>query len=205
MAYGRRMLAEGLVVGSAGNVSVRAGDLIAITPSGVPYTDLVADEVCALTVDGEVRHGGQPSSEWPLHRRVYDLPDAGAVVHTHSPWAVTVSASFPEIPAVHYSIVRLGGNSVPVAPYRTYGSGELAEAAISVLRDGHYACLLGNHGAIAYGRSLAEAYERAVLLEWLARVYCQAMLLGEPSVLSAGQLDDVRAQSARRARERTAP
>lgn len=198
VAYARRMLDEGLVVGSAGNLSIRVGDVIAITPTSVPYTELAPEQICLLDMSGEILEGDRPSSEWHLHRSIYELPGAGAVVHTHSPWAVTVSASFPELPAIHYSIVRLGGDSVPVAPYSTYGSHGLAQAAFDVLRPGRHASLLQNHGAVTYGASLAEAFDRAVLLEWLARVYCQAKLLGDPAILSAAQLEDVRTEHARR-------
>ena len=204
VAYGRRMLRDGLVVGTAGNLSVRVGDVIAITPTGASYEELRAGDICVLTPDGEIVEGGRPSSEWHLHRRIYELPGAGAVVHTHSPWAVTVSATWTELPAIHYAIVRLGGDSVPVAPYRIFGSEDLAGAVSEVLA-GRYAALLQNHGAVTFGGSLAEAYDRAVLLEWLARVHCQAKLFGEPTILSASQLDNVRAEARRRSYGETAP
>jgi L-fuculose-phosphate aldolase len=201
--YGRRMLRDGLVVGTAGNLSALVDGVVVITPTSMRYEDLQAEDVSVLTLDGDLVAGKRPSSEWYLHRRVYDLPNASAVVHTHSPWAVSVSATFADLPAIHYAIHRLGGDTVPVAPYQTFGTEDLASAAASVLI-GRYAVLLANHGAVTYGQSLAEAYDRAVLLEWLARVYCQAKMVGQPAILSAAQLAEVRAEAGRRAYQGTA-
>jgi L-fuculose-phosphate aldolase len=200
--YGQRMAADRLAVGSAGNLSVRLGDTVVMTPTGINY-DLIADRnICVLDAQGVLLEGdGARSSEWPMHRRIYDLTDAGAVVHTHSPFAVAMSTVCDEIPAVHYSVLRLGGPTVRVAPYTTFGSDGLADAASAAL-DGRCAALLQNHGAVAYGASIDEAYDRALLLEWLAEVYWRARLAGSPRILSDAELDAVR-EAARRHRYRS--
>jgi len=199
VSYSARLLDDGLAVGSAGNMSVRAGDLVAITPSGISYAEMRPEDVCLVDMDGtEPREGNleTPSTETPMHLAIYAAAKAGAVVHTHSPEVVALSASRPELPAIHYAITGLGG-PVRVAPYVRFGSEGLAAAAVEAL-DGRSAVILRNHGAVTYGRDLAQAYERAVLLEWLARTYRLALSYGEPSILSAAELDEVTAESRRR-------
>jgi L-fuculose-phosphate aldolase len=200
--YGQRMAADRLAVGSAGNLSIRLSDTVVMTPTGINY-DLIAERnICVLDAQGVLLDGdGARSSEWPMHRRIYDLTDAGAVVHTHSPFAVAMSTVCDEIPAVHYSVLRLGGPTVRVAPYTTFGSDGLADAASAAL-DGRCAALLQNHGAVAYGASIDEAYDRALLLEWLAEVYWRARLAGSPRILSDAELGAVR-EAARRHRYRS--
>lgn len=197
--YGRKLAADRLVIGSAGNLSVRVGDLVVITPSGVDYGDIGEDDICVVDAAGQQVAGrGRPSSEYPMHRMIYDTrQDAGAVVHTHSAAAVAASVTCDEIPAVHYSILRLGGPTVRVAPYATFGSGELATSAAGAL-DGRYAALLQNHGVIAYGSALADAYARAELVEWLAEVWARSRHLGEPRILDDVELASVARQSERR-------
>jgi len=195
--YGRRMVADGLVVGSAGNISVRIGDRIVMTPTGVNYDQVTAESVNVLDAEGTILAGtGQRSSEWPMHRKIYDLTPAGAVVHTHSVFSVAVGTICDEIPAVHYSVLRLGGPTVRVAPYTTFGSDGLAGDVAAALED-RFAALLQNHGTIAYGSSLEEAYDRAQLVEWLAEVYWRARLAGAPRILDSAELDAVREQARR--------
>jgi L-fuculose-phosphate aldolase len=195
--YAARLLADGLAVGAAGNLSVRTGDLIAITPSGVRYEELTPADICLVTPAGdEVESAETPSSELPMHLAVYAATGAGAVVHTHSAEVVAVSATCAELPAVHYAITSLGG-PVRVAAYTRFGSAGLADAAVAAL-DGRHAAILQNHGAICYGATLAAAYERALLLEWLARVYRLARAHGEPRILSPAELDEVTAEARRR-------
>jgi L-fuculose-phosphate aldolase len=192
----RRMLREGLVTGTSGNLSVRVGNLVAITPTGVPYEPLTAGDVAVVGLDGAVVEAARgPSSELPTHLAIYRATDAGAIVHTHSMYATTVGTVRDELPAVHYAINALGG-PVRVAPYATFGTGELAAAVASAL-DGRTAALLRNHGAVAVGGSLAAAYDCAVRLEWLCELYWRAALLGAPAVLSAAQLADADEQARR--------
>jgi L-fuculose-phosphate aldolase len=197
VSYCGRMITDGLAVGAAGNMSVREDDLVAITPSGVSYAELMPSDICITTLSGEaVDTPETPSSELPMHLAVYAATDAGAVVHTHSAEVIAVSATCDELPAVHYAINALGG-PVRVAAYTRFGSAGLAEAAVAAL-DGRSAAILQNHGAICYGRTLRQAYERAVLLEWLARVYRLARAHGAPRILSQAELDEVAAESRRR-------
>ena len=200
--YGERLLADGLSVGSAGNLSVRVGDEVAITPSGIAYPDMTAAGICLVTLVGAQLAGddvGQPeapSSETPMHLAIYAATSAAAVVRTHSPEVVALSASRQELPAIHYAITALGG-PVRVAPYQRFGSDQLAAAAVAAL-DGRSAVILRNHGAVTYGADLAQAYHRALLLEWLARAYRLALTYGEPVVLSDAELDEVAAESRHR-------
>ena len=189
--FGRRMIADGLVVGTAGNLSMRSGDLVAVSPSGIPYDRLDAASICIVGVDGDVVDApSRPSSEMPMHLAVYRGTQAAAVVHTHSPYATALSTVVDELPAVHYLIAGLGGR-VRVAPYRTFGTDELADSMIESLA-GRSAVLLQNHGTITYGRSLREAYDRSVTLEWLAATYWRARLFGQPTLLSDEEIDRVR-------------
>lgn len=196
---GRQMLADGLVTGSAGNLSVRLGERILITPTGVPYDRLRAADICAVDLDGEsATSSGRPSSELPMHRLVYRTSAARAVVHTHSTAAVAVSITFDELPAVHYSILQLGGTTVRVAPYHTFGSDDLAGSASAAL-EGRTGALLQNHGAITHGEDLAQAYLRAQVLEWLCDIYLRSRAVGRPRILTDTELAAV-AESARRRR-----
>ena len=210
VSYSARLLADGLAIGSAGNISVRAGDTVAITPSGISYAEMRPEDVCVVATDGTepdgtepdsaepdgMRNTETPSSETPMHLAIYAATKAGAVVHTHSPEVIALSAGRPELPAIHYAITGLGG-PVRVAPYVRFGSGGLAAAAVEAL-DGRSAVILRNHGAVTYGRDLAQAYDRALLLEWLARTYRLALCYGEPAILSAAELDEVAAEARRR-------
>ena len=197
VSYSARLLADGLAVGSAGNMSVRVGDVMAITPSGIGYDEMRPEDVCLVTMDGtELDNTETPSSETPMHLAIYAATRAAAVVHTHSSEVVALSASREELPAIHYAITGLGG-PVRVAPYVRFGSAGLAEAAVEALH-GRSAVILRNHGAVCYGRDLPQAYDRALLLEWLAHTYRIALSYGEPKILSTDELDEVTAESRRR-------
>ena len=197
----RRMVADGLALGTAGNLSCRVDDHVIISPSSVPYGKLEPQDMWVLSLDGEVEQEGSaaPSSETPFHLAVYGSTKAGAVVHTHSPEVVAVSTTLDELPAIHYAIARLGG-PVPVVRYQRFGSDSLAAEVRAALTGGvpRSAAILQNHGAVTYGRNLAEAYEKALLLEWLARVFRLARQIGEPRILSTEELDEVMAEAMRR-------
>jgi L-fuculose-phosphate aldolase len=189
--HGRRMVHDGLVDGVSGNLSARAGDLIAITPSGVPYQDMAPADICLVRpADGSTAAGGRPSTEAPMHLAVYRATDAAAIVHTHSPFVVALSTVLDELPAVHYAMAGLGG-LVRVTPYARFGTQELADGAVAALT-GRTAVILRNHGALAYGATLGQAYDRARTLEWLASVYWHARMAGRPRTLTAAELDEVR-------------
>jgi L-fuculose-phosphate aldolase len=186
--YCRRMQADQLTVGTSGNLSIRSGDHIAITPSGAAYEDLTPESICVIDLDGNRAEDGlEPSSEVPMHTSVYARTDARAVVHTHPLYASTLSAVVTELPPIHYMVALLGG-PVRVAPYATFGSLELAENSVRAM-EGRFGAILQNHGATTYGDSLAKAYTRSVYLEWMCRMYYQARLLGEPNILPAAEID----------------
>src|SRR3954452_9031568 len=182
-AASRRLAAERLVLGTAGNVSARGqNDLVAITPTGAVLAELQAEQVSVVDMDGALMEGElEPTSELGLHLGVYRRYGAGAVVHTHAPWATAISCSLDELPCVHYQMLLLGG-TVRVAPYRTFGTPELAEAVIEAL-DGRTAALMANHGALNYAADMDAAVDAALLLEWACEVYWRAAALGEPRTL----------------------
>jgi L-fuculose-phosphate aldolase len=186
----RELSAAGLVVGTAGNVSAREGDLVAVTPSGVDYADMSAGQVGVHRLDGTpVDAPLKPTSELPLHLAVYAATGAGAVVHTHSPAATAVSTLAEELPPIHYYVAMFGG-TVRVAPYATYGTDELARNVAGAL-DCRTACLMGSHGAVTTGADLKTAHERAVYLEWLCDVYLRAASAGTPRLLPPGEIEAV--------------
>jgi L-fuculose-phosphate aldolase len=195
---GRRMLDDGLVLGTSGNVSARTPEGMLITPGTMAYRDITADDLCLVDRNGVQLAGrGQPSSETPMHLAVYRATDAAAIVHTHSPAAVSVSTVVEALPAIHYGIAQFGGHDVRVAGYERFGSDALADAAAAAI-DGRTGVLLRNHGTLTCGGSVEEAYQRAVLLEWLARVYRDARLMGDPTILDEADLALVIAESRRR-------
>jgi L-fuculose-phosphate aldolase len=185
-AAARRLADEGLVIGTAGNISERTGDVVAITPTGASLDSLSASEIVLIDLDGGHVDGDlEPTSELELHLGVYRRYDAGAVVHTHAPIATALSCVLDELPVVHYQMLLLGG-PVRVAPYATFGSPELADATLEALRD-RGAALMANHGAIAHGADLDAAVEHSLLLEWACEVYWRAAAIGTPRTLDADQ------------------
>ncbi|MFG1706336.1 class II aldolase/adducin family protein [Nonomuraea sp. M3C6] len=188
--YGRRAAELGLVIGTSGNLSVRHGDLVAVTPSGVAL-DRLTPEVCPIVdteghlVEGEL----QPSSETPMHLAVYEATDAQAIVHTHSVFGTVVATTMTELPPVHYNALLLGG-VVKVAEYATYGTPELAANVREALR-GKQAALLASHGGVTIGATLEQAFEATRLLEWLCEVYVRGLGVGKPAILTEEQLTAV--------------
>ncbi|MEU6389897.1 class II aldolase/adducin family protein [Streptomyces sp. NPDC046939] len=185
----RRTVRDGLVVGTSGNVSIRVGDTVLVTPSGVPYDRLGPDDLVAVDLYGERQAGTlTPTSELPMHLAVYRHTDARAVVHTHAVHATAVSTLVTELPAIHYMTAALGGR-VRVAPYATYGTQELAEHVLDAL-SGRTGCLLRNHGTLTYGDTLDAAYDRTAQLEWMCRLWLTAHSVPgrAPALLSDAQL-----------------
>lgn len=192
-SLGRRLVAEGLTTGTGGNLSARAGDLIAASPSGVPYGEVEPADVPVLTPDGEQVAGADgPTSEWAMHAAVYRArEEVGGVVHAHSPHATTFAVLREPVPATHY-LVGYAGESVPVAEYATHGTEAIGEAAVAALGDDHDACLLANHGVLAVGDSLPDAFEVALAVEFCARVHYQAEAVGEPVELPDEEVAEIR-------------
>ncbi|MEC3977853.1 class II aldolase/adducin family protein [Amycolatopsis sp. H20-H5] len=194
--FARRMSADGLAVGTSGNVSARSGELVAVTPTGVDYATLTPEDVPVVGLGGTVVAGSlRPTSELPMHLSVYrDAADPGgrpitAVVHTHSVHATAVSTLVPEVPPIHYMLAAIGP-SVRVAAYATYGTAELAAAMLVALR-GRRGCLLANHGTITYGEDLASAYSRAQQLEWVCQLWLLARSAGTPALLPPEEIEHV--------------
>jgi L-fuculose-phosphate aldolase len=191
----QELLAAGLVVGTAGNVSARSGDLIVVSPSGVDYRTLTPEQVGVHRLDGTpVDAPLRPTSELPLHLAVYASADASAIVHTHSVAATALSTVADALPAVHYYVAMFGG-PVRVASYATYGSDELAGHVVHALR-GRTACLMANHGAVVTGPDLHTALDAGRYLEWLCEVYLRALPGGAPRVLPDAEIELVAARLA---------
>lgn len=184
VAAARHLSAAGMNPGRSGNLSARVEGGFVVTPSGAAYDRMNPDDLVFLDEDGRWG-GGQrtPSSEWRLHRDIYRArPEAQAVVHTHSPFATTLACLRRGIPAFHYEIAFAGGADIRCAPYATFGTQELSDAAVTAL-EGRRACLLANHGAVSFGDSVESARDLAEKIEALARMYWQALQVGEPSLL----------------------
>jgi Ribulose-5-phosphate 4-epimerase and related epimerases and aldolases len=192
----RRMNAAGLNQGSAGNISVRRGEGFLITPSSLAYDVMGPDDIVAMDFDGTYA-GRRPSSEWRFHRDILrSRPDIDVVLHCHSVYATTVACHHRAIPAFHYMVGIAGGTTIRCAPYATFGTQALSDAAIAAL-DGRLACLLGQHGQIALGKTLEGALWMASEVETLARLYVQALSIGEPPVLPDDEMERVIAQMKR--------
>lgn len=183
----RRMTADGLVVGTSGNVSMRRDDRVAVTPSGVDYADLTAEDVPVVALDGSVLAGGlKPTSELAMHLAAYREHQVGAVVHTHSLHATALSLLRDEVPAVHYQLAEFGG-AVPVCEYATFGSDALARSVSEGLR-ASAGCILRNHGTVTVGARPAQAYDRARQLEWMCQLWLTASGAGQPRLLDETDL-----------------
>ena len=197
----RRMAAAGLNRGTAGNVSVRAeehGGGFLITPTGMAYESCTAADMVHVGLDGSVSASTprKPSSEWRFHRDIYAArPEAGAVVHTHSPFATALACQGQGVPAFHYMVARFGGSEVRCAAYVTFGTQELSDAIIAAL-DRRCGCLMAHHGMVVFGRDTEHALALAVELETLCEQYWRVLQLGVPKLLSAAEMDSVLAKFA---------
>jgi L-fuculose-phosphate aldolase len=183
----------GLGVGRSGNVSARWAGGFLITPTGVPYETLGPDMIVFLDAAGRGRPGElRASSEWRMHAALYaDRGDCGAVVHCHSPAATALACAGKSIPAFHYMVAVVGGAEIALAPYAVFGSEELARHALHAMDGGRRACLLANHGQIAYGRDVRAALDLACEVEALADQYARALAVGPPKLLTAAQMAEV--------------
>jgi L-fuculose-phosphate aldolase len=189
--------AAGFCPSKSGNVSVRHGERVLITPSGLPYAAMLPDDIVEIDLEGR-RTGGserKPSSEWPFHAAIYKArPDATAIVHTHSPYATALSCARRDIPAFHYMIALGGGADIRCATYATFGTQALADNAVAAL-EGRRAVLLANHGVITIGQTLAGAQTLAGEVENLARQYLALLAAGlDPVILDAPEMERVTAQ-----------
>jgi len=181
--HGRSMNAIGINQGRSGNLSVRVHDGFLVTPSAMAYEVMQPDDIVKMRWDGTYDGKRRPSTEWRLHRDIYRArQDARAIVHAHSMFATTVACLRREIPALHYMVAVAGGSTIPCAPYATFGTQELSDCTVAAL-DGRRACLMANHGMIAFAHDLPAALALAVEVETLAAMFLRAREFGPLRVL----------------------
>jgi L-fuculose-phosphate aldolase len=195
--FSKKLVESGLVTGTSGNVSIRdpKEDWMWITPSAVPYEQMIEMDLVAIDLTTGAKQAGrrEPSSETPMHRAIYlENPGIRAIIHTHSPYATMFASAGKEIPALHYLVADLG-DCVPIAPYAIFGTEALGRQVTSALQKANGA-LLEHHGVVAVGETLADAYRRAELIEYLAKVSFGALLLGAEKQLTNDQLAEIRSK-----------
>ena len=179
----RRMNASGINQGTSGNISLRDGEGFLITPTSLPYDRMEPEDLVRMSFDGSYEGRRRPSSEWRFHRDIlHSRPDVDVVLHRHSIYATTLACHHRTIPSFHYMVGVAGGTTIRCAPYATFGTQALSDNAIEALRD-RLACLLGQHGQISLGKTLDAALALGVEVETIARLYLQALALGDPPVL----------------------
>ncbi|MGY3776573.1 class II aldolase/adducin family protein [Helcococcus sueciensis] len=192
--YLKKMLESGLTKGTSGNISIfdRKNGYIAISPSGMNYEEIIPEDVVVIDLDKNIIEGNRkPSSESDLHIAIYkSKPEANSVVHTHSMFCTVLSTLNMPIKSVHYVIADCGSAEVPVAPYRIYGSEDLAISVVNTIGKSN-ACLLANHGMVACGDNLKSAFGLASTCEWVAEIQWRALSVGTPNYLSDNQIIEV--------------
>lgn len=196
IAAARRSVELGLNAGTVGNFSLRHGQGMLLTPTGIAPAEMVPDQIVEMDLQGGWAGAWRPSSEWAIHARIYQTTTAGAVVHCHPDHCVALSALQRPIPPFHYMVAGFGGSSIPCARYACFGSTDLAEAVVEALGQTYSACLMASHGAVTLGPDLATALMRAEKLETLARQYLLARLAGEPVLLTPAELAEVHSRYA---------
>lgn len=192
LSAARELLGAGLNGGMAGNLSVRLGAGMLITPSAVHPRVMQAGQMVRVSAEGQFEGRSAPSSEWRFHLDLYQVrADVQAIVHTHAPFATALACQRRQVPAFHYTVARFGGDDIRCADYQTFGTPELSQAVVRAM-DQRKACLMANHGALAIGRDLVDALDRAVELEQLCELYWRALQGGNPVMLTPEQMQQVR-------------
>lgn len=187
----RQSARQGLNPGSSGNLSVRVSDGFLVTPSGLANDTLQAGQMVGVDMQGQANGNLKPSSEWRIHRDIYHArPEVNAVVHAHSPYAVSLACLRRDIPPFHYMIAAAGGKDIRCAGYATFGTQALSDNVLAALQD-RRACLMANHGLVAVGANLAAALSLAMEVEELCAQYWRASLMGEPVLLDDVEMDEV--------------
>ena len=182
---------KGLNIGTTGNISVKSGDAINITPSGLSPAKLGPEKIVSISISGEYRGVWRPSSEWRIHTEIYkNYISVGAVIHIHSPYATALSCHCIDVPAFHYMVGAIGGDDIRCASYETFGTKKLSEVVVVALRD-REACLMANHGMLAVGSDLWSALRTAVLVEELCKQYLLSKVIGEPVLISKQEMSVV--------------
>lgn len=188
----RSFTAHGLGVGTAGNLSARTEKGFIVTPTGVSYSELAPDLLVEMNLSGEVIGGHlKPSSEWRFHCDIYrEREEAGAIVHVHSPYATALACKRQSIPAFHYMVAIAGGDSIRCADYATFGTAELSEHVVEAIKD-RKACLMANHGLIAFDKDVPRAFKMAQEVEELSKQYFFTLQLGEAVILDDAEMNTV--------------
>ena len=188
--YAKMLNSEKLSTLRSGNVSLRYKNGFLITPSGVKYSLLKVDDIVFVSLDGKFDETkNKPSSEWRFHKDIYSSKnEANAIVHAHSTHATAVSAHNKDVPAFHYMVALAGGNDLKCAKYATFGTQELSDNIINALKN-RKACLMSNHGQVAFGDNLEQAFELAQEVENICHQYINAIKIGEPKILSSSEMD----------------
>lgn len=193
--YGHKMIKDGLAQGTSGNLSVYdpEQDLMAISPSGIPYDETRPEDIVVMRLSGEIVEGEmRPSSEYLLHSVFYKVrKEARAVVHAHAMYCTTLACLGVRMNAIHYAIADAGTNEIPLVPYHTFGTQELADAVAENIGEKSNGVLLANHGMAACGYSMKNAYGIALAMEWCAQLQWRCMCAGAPHYLSAKQMEGV--------------
>jgi L-fuculose-phosphate aldolase len=191
VATARRMNTSGLNQGTSGNLSQRVEGGFLLTPSGMNYETMTPEDLVLMRFDGSHEGPRRPSTEWQLHRDLFQArPEVGAVLHAHSMFSTTLACLRRGIPAFHYMVSAAGGTDIRCAEYATFGTPELARHMMVAL-EGRKACLLANHGMVAVGADLAAAWKLAVEVETLSAMYWRALQIGEPVVLDDAEMERV--------------
>jgi len=186
-----RMNVLGINQGTSGNISLRHGDGMLVTPTSTPYEAMKPEQIVYMHLDGNHDPAQRPSSEWRFHRDILKArPEVQAIVHAHPPYSTMLAIMGMEIPPVHYMVAVAGGDTIRCAPYATFGTQELSEHAVRAL-EGRQACLLEHHGMIAVGASLSKAMWLAVEVETLARQYHGCLQIGTPRLLPKAEIENV--------------
>ncbi|MBS1169979.1 MAG: L-fuculose-phosphate aldolase [Burkholderiaceae bacterium] len=188
LSAARQLVALGLNRGASGNIGVRCGDDLLVTPSGLPADKLTPESMVRLDFDGQTSSPFKPSSEWRIHRDILAArPEIGAVVHTHSTFTTTLACQQLEIPPFHYMIAAAGGDTIRCAPYALFGSQALSDGALAALQE-RKACLLAHHGMIALGHDLDDALAVTIEVESLCEQYWRVLQIGTPKILTDAQM-----------------
>ena len=190
--YAKMLNSKKLSALRSGNISVKFKDGFLITPSGSKYSSLKSKDIVFVSIKGKFdKKKGIPSSEWRFHQDIYlNKKESKAIVHAHSTCATAISTHKKRIPAFHYMVAMAGGNDIKCAKYATYGTRDLSKNIIKALKN-RSACLIGNHGQIAFGESLSKAFELAEEVENLSLQYINALRLGKPKILSKNEMNRV--------------
>jgi L-fuculose-phosphate aldolase len=191
--YAIKLNSSGLTQGKSGNISVRFNEGFLITPTALDYHQLTSEDIVHLQQDGSpsTQHQRKPSSEWPFHCDLYrNRSDINAIVHAHPDYCTALACTRRAIPAFHYMVAIAGGDDIPLAPYALFGTEQLSHNVVTALAQ-RQACLIENHGMIAIGTSLDHSFNLALEVETLAKQYCETIKLGNVSLLSKQQMNEV--------------